>query len=64
MGVAQSTYTLDNYRIFLANASFHRLLWRSGLIALVIAILSTILSYPLAYYLASRLGSGALHCSH
>ncbi len=56
IGAAQTTYTLDHYREFLANASFHRLLWRSGLIALVIAIFSTILAYPLAYYLAFQAG--------
>jgi spermidine/putrescine transport system permease protein len=51
IGEASQAFTFDNYREFLANASFHRLLWRSGLIALAISSISVILAYPLAYFL-------------
>jgi spermidine/putrescine transport system permease protein len=51
IGAARSVFTLEHYQNFLANASYHRLLWRSGLIALTIALISTILAYPLAYFL-------------
>jgi spermidine/putrescine transport system permease protein len=46
------TFSLEHYQKFLANSSFHRLLWRSGLIALSIAAASTLLAYPLAYFLS------------
>lgn len=56
LGAERGTFTLQNYQVFLQNASFHRLLLRSGLIALVIAAISTFLAYPLAYYLAFQAG--------
>jgi spermidine/putrescine transport system permease protein len=56
-GVAHDTFTLNNYSEFLANANFHRLLWRSSLIALTIAIIATLLAYPLAYFLTFRAGA-------
>ncbi len=56
IGAARDIYTLENWQKFLANASFHRLLWRSGIIALIIAVVSTLLAYPLAYYLVFRAG--------
>ncbi len=55
-GTAHDTFTLANYQSFLENANFHRLLWRSALIAFVIASISTTLAYPLAYYLSFRVG--------
>jgi spermidine/putrescine transport system permease protein len=51
IGEASRTFTFDHYREFLANASFHRLLGRSGLIALAISTVSVLLAYPLAYFL-------------
>jgi spermidine/putrescine transport system permease protein len=56
-GVAHDTFTLKNYSEFLANANFHRLLWRSSLISLTIAVIATLLAYPLAYFLTFRAGS-------
>ena len=55
-GEAHDTFTLDNYRSFLTNSHFHRLLWRSALISLIIAIISSLLAYPLAYYLVFQAG--------
>jgi spermidine/putrescine transport system permease protein len=55
-GQAHDTFTLANYGSFLANSNFHRLLWRSALIAFAVALLATILAYPLAYYLVFRAG--------
>lgn len=55
-GEAHDTFTLDNYRSFLTNSHFHRLLWRSALISLTIAIISSLLAYPLAYYLVFQAG--------
>jgi len=55
-GAAHDTFTLANYQGFLANANFHRLLWRSALISFTISVISTILAYPLAYYLVFRAG--------
>lgn len=55
-GEAHDTFTLANYQSFLENANFHRLLWRSAVIAFIIASLSTILAYPLAYYLSFQAG--------
>jgi spermidine/putrescine transport system permease protein len=56
IGEARHTFTLEHYRQFLANASYHRLLWRSAGIALVIASISVVMAYPLAYYLVFRAG--------
>lgn len=55
-GAAREVFTLDNYREFLANTSFHRLLWRSTLMAFVVSVFSVALAYPLAYFLAFRAG--------
>jgi len=57
IGASREIFTLENWQKFLTNATFHRLLWRSGLIAFNIAAISTILAYPLAYYLVFRAGS-------
>jgi len=51
IGVTSQQFTLDNYREFIQNAGYHRLLWRSALIALTISSISVILAYPLAYFL-------------
>jgi spermidine/putrescine transport system permease protein len=56
LGAERGELTLQNYQAFLANSSYHRLLARSGLIALVIAAVSTLLAYPLAYYLTFQAG--------
>jgi len=57
LGAERGEFTLQNYYVFLQNATFHRLLLRSGLIAFVIALTSTALAYPLAYYLAFQAGA-------
>lgn len=60
IGAERGVFTLKHYQDFLANASYHRLLWRSGLIALVIAAVSTLLAYPLAYFLVFFAGERKL----
>jgi spermidine/putrescine transport system permease protein len=56
-GTAHDTFTLINYRNYLTNSNFHRLLWRSAEIAFTISVVSSLLAYPLAYYLVFRAGS-------
>jgi spermidine/putrescine transport system permease protein len=56
-GLAREVFTLDNYREFLGNPSYTRLLWRSTVVAFIVSVLSVALAYPLAYYLAFRAGS-------
>ncbi len=56
LGSEQGELSLKNYQLFLGTPSFIRLLFRSGLIALVVASISTVLAYPLAYYLAFQAG--------
>lgn len=51
IGAASQQYTLDNYREFIQNTTYHRLLWRSALIAFTISVVSVVLAYPLAYFL-------------
>jgi spermidine/putrescine transport system permease protein len=51
IGEASQQFTLENYHQFLENTTYHRLLWRSGMIAFTIAAVSVILAYPLAYFL-------------
>lgn len=55
-GEGRNIFTVTNYEEFAASASFHRLLWRSTLTALLVSIYSVILSYPVAYYLAFHAG--------
>lgn len=55
-GEAAQQWTLDNYREFLTNTAFQRLLWSSLVTAAVVAALSVGLSYPIAYYLAFQAG--------
>lgn len=56
-GAEREMFTLDNYREFLANPSYLRLLWRSTRIAFIVSALSVALAYPLAYFIAFRVGS-------
>lgn len=56
-GAEREVFTLDNYREFLANPSYLRLLWRSTGIAFIVSALSVALAYPLAYFIAFRVGS-------
>ncbi len=56
-GVEREVFTLDNYREFLSNPSYLRLLWRSTWVAFVVSVLSVALAYPLAYFLAFRVRS-------
>jgi spermidine/putrescine transport system permease protein len=51
IGEASRQFTLDNYREFLQNTTYHRLLWRSAVIAFTISSISVLFAYPLAYYL-------------
>jgi spermidine/putrescine transport system permease protein len=53
-GMGGGAFTLENYAEYLSNSTFHRLLWRSALIAVTIALVSVVLAYPLAYYLVFR----------
>jgi len=57
IGPARQVFTLDNYRNFLTNTSFHRLLWRSAVISFIISTLSVVLAYPLAFFLVFRAGA-------
>lgn len=60
IGEARNVFTLEHYRQFLANTAYHRLLWRSSLMAFGIASISTLLAYPLAYFLAFQAGERKL----
>jgi spermidine/putrescine transport system permease protein len=60
IGEARNVFTLEHYRQFIANTAYHRLLWRSSLIAFGIASISTLLAYPLAYFLAFQAGERKL----
>jgi spermidine/putrescine transport system permease protein len=55
-GEAYHTFTVENYQEFLENTAFHRLLWTSAVVALIISLVSVVLAYPLAYYLVFRAG--------
>jgi spermidine/putrescine transport system permease protein len=57
IGAARNIFTLENYKEFLTSTIFLGLLWRSGLISLVISIISVLFAYPLAYFLVFRAGS-------
>ncbi len=59
-GAARETFTLDNYRDFLANAPFQRLLWRSLLISFWVSLAAVVLSYPIAYFLVFGAGRSKL----
>jgi spermidine/putrescine transport system permease protein len=56
IGELSKEFTLNSWQEYLKNASFHRLLWRSGLIALTISSISVVLAYPIAYYLVFKAG--------
>jgi spermidine/putrescine transport system permease protein len=60
IGEARNVFTLEHYRQFIANAAYHRLLWRSSLMAFGIASISTLLAYPLAYFLTFQAGERKL----
>jgi len=47
-------WTLDNYTTLSETPSYMRLLWTSGWMALLVAVLGTIFAYPLACFLAFR----------
>lgn len=53
----RDTFTLDQYREYVANTAFHRLLFQSAGVALATSILSIVFAYPIAYFLAFRAGS-------
>ena len=56
-GAQREVFTLEHYRAFLANTTYHNSLIRSAWIALETALFSVLLSYPLAYYLAFHAGA-------
>ena len=56
-GVARDTFTLDNYREFLAGMAYHKLLVKSTAIAFAASVLSVVLAYPVAYFLAFQVGA-------
>jgi spermidine/putrescine transport system permease protein len=56
-GAQREVFTFENYRDFLTNTAFQRLLWRSLVIAFVVSIFAVVLAYPVAYFLAFRAGS-------
>jgi spermidine/putrescine transport system permease protein len=45
VGVASQQFTLDNYREFIQNTAYHRLLWRSALIAFTISAVSVVVTF-------------------
>lgn len=56
IGESSQQFTLDNYRQFIENPTYFRLLWRSVVIAFAISGVSVILAYPLAYFLVFKAG--------
>ncbi len=55
-GVERQQWTLDHYREFWHNNTFHRLLWQSLVMALETSVYCVLLAYPLAYFLVFRAG--------
>lgn len=55
-GAEREIFTLEHYRDFLGQRSYHLLLWRSTWMSLWVAILSIVLAYPVAHYLVFRAG--------
>jgi spermidine/putrescine transport system permease protein len=51
--------TLEHYQRATSVASYWQLLWTSGLMALIVAVVATIAAYPVAYFLAFRAGRRA-----
>jgi spermidine/putrescine transport system permease protein len=56
-GAEREIFTLAHYQRYLGSTAYHRLLWSSTVLALVISLLSVILAYPVAYFLAFRAGN-------
>ncbi len=56
-GAQREVFTLEHYRAYLGNTTYHNSLLRSAWIALETAFWSVLLSYPLAYYLAFHAGA-------
>ena len=53
------TPTLQHYGQALESENYWRLLWTSGVMAFVVALVGTALAYPVAYFLAFRAGRRA-----
>jgi spermidine/putrescine transport system permease protein len=53
-GVLITTPSLDNYRRFIEQDSFHIALWNSLEVTLLVTLLAVLLAYPLAYVIANR----------
>jgi spermidine/putrescine transport system permease protein len=51
--------TLEHYERATSVASYWQVLWASGLMALVVAVIATLFAYPVAYFLAFRAGRRA-----
>lgn len=56
-GSQREIFTLEHFRAYLGNSTYHSSLLRSAWIALETALYSVLLSYPLAYYLAFHAGA-------
>ena len=56
-GAERSTFTFDNYRVFLSGTAYHKLLLKSTGTAFVASVLSVVLAYPVAYFLVFQVGA-------
>ncbi len=55
-GEQRDVFTLDEYRRFLTNYPYQRLLWRSLLISFWVSLYTVVLAYPIAYFLVFAAG--------
>jgi spermidine/putrescine transport system permease protein len=59
-GPESQVFTLDHYREFGRNDTFHRLLGRSAWLSFRVSLLAILLAYPVAYFLVFRTGESRL----
>ena len=59
-GPESQVFTLEHYREFSRNATFHRLLGRSVWLSFRVSLLAILLAYPVAYFLVFRTGESRL----
>jgi spermidine/putrescine transport system permease protein len=55
-GPESQLFTLEHYREFANNSTFHRLLGRSVWLSFQVSLLAILLAYPVAYFLVFRTG--------
>jgi spermidine/putrescine transport system permease protein len=55
-GPESQVFTLEHYREFGSNSTFHRLLGRSVWLSFRVSLLAILLAYPVAYFLVFRAG--------